>query len=240
MCRNYNSMNTYNIKTILEFFDDRNNYHKGDVNAVVAVLGEDLNVAVYKHFRKNRVDVLEESVTQGFQGGKYLDRWIVDKKDNTLQQCEIKNWSATAIGGRELKIDANTDLTREVVQYYWDREIGDKGNLSRNPRDSHPNGVSKVLLKMRKPNGYEQSKVDPLIIYWMPISLDKERLNPLSILPVKYLHSLINSEFSKLYIFSVSLYLRQLYKNGKGKQFINLDMPAFDRRLEVLLELSKK
>jgi hypothetical protein len=226
------------IKKIIEFFDDKSDHHKGDVNAVVSVLGEDLNIAIYEHFRKNKIDILENSVTQGFRGGKYLDRWVVDKKENILWQCEIKNWSATAIGGKELKINARPDSVREVVNYYWNREFEDGGSFSKKPKEKHPNGVSKALLEMKKPRGYEKSKVSPLLIYWMPISLNSINLSPLSVVSVKKLDLPIATKFKKLYIFSVSLYLRQLYK--KGQLSIILDMPAFERRLGILKTLSKK
>ena len=92
-----------NIKELLDLFDDKKESEKGDANAIMSILGEDLNAAAYRHFRKDEVDILKENVVQGFQGGKHLDRWILDKKENRLFQCEIKNWAATAIGGKSLK-----------------------------------------------------------------------------------------------------------------------------------------
>src|SRR3989344_1921486 len=93
-----------NIKELVDFFDNKKDSHKGDANAVMSVIGEDLNAYSYKHYidteRKRKVEVLEDSVVQGYRGGKLLDRWILDKKRNTLFQCEIKSWAATAIGGK--------------------------------------------------------------------------------------------------------------------------------------------
>lgn len=226
-----------NIKELLDFFDDKKDSQKGDANALIAILGEDLNASVYKDFRKNKVEILEESISQGSKKEKRLDRWILDKKSKKLFQCEIKNWAATAIGGKQLKSNANDEETKKVVKYYWNRELNN--NLSK--RVKHPNGVTKVLLKMRPPNGYRNiSKIEPLLIYWMPISSDKKGLNPLSILPVKPLHLSINPNFSKLHIFSVSLYLRQLYKKGKGRKFIDLDMPHFEHRIKILTKFQNK
>ena len=226
-----------NIKELLDFFDDKKDSQKGDANALIAILGEDLNASVYKNFRGNKVEILEESVSQGSKKEKRLDRWILDKKSKNLFQCEIKNWAATAIGGKQLKSNANDEETRKVVKYYWDRELNN--NLSKKVK--HPNGVTKVLLKMRPPNGCKSiSKIEPLLIYWMPISSDKKGLNPLSILPVKPLHLSINPNFSKLHIFSVSLYLRQLYKKGNGQKFIDLDMPHFEHRIKILTKFQNK
>lgn len=230
-----------NIKELLDFFDDKKNSQKGDANAIMATLGEDLNACAYKHFRGNKVEILEKSVSQNLKKEKRLDRWIVDKKNKKLFQCEIKNFAATAIGGRKLKSDAGDKETRGVVEYHWNRELEGEGSLSKNSKNPHPNSVSKVLLKMYKPEKYEKSKVEPLLIYWMPISSDKNGLEPLSIIPVKKLFYLpMVTEFSKLQIFSVSLYLRQLYKKGKGQKIIDLDMPHFEHRMKILTRFQNK
>jgi len=71
----------------------------------------------------------------------------------------------------------------------------------------------------------------------MPITSDKKGLNPLSTLSVKGLKLPIDTRFSKLRIFSVSLYLRQLYKKGKGQKFIDLDMPHLEHRIKILSNL---
>ncbi len=223
----------FNIKELLDFLDNKKGSQKGDANALIAVFGEDLNAGVFKHFRKNKVEILEENTSQGLKKEKRLDRWILDKKENKLFQCEIKNWAATAIGGRSLKYDANDEDTRKVVEYYWKRELSN--NLSK--KAEQPNGVTKVLLKMKPIEKYRNAKVEPLLIYWMPISSDIKGLAPLSVLSVKSLRLPIKTKFSKLYIFSVSLYLRQLYKNGKGDKFIELDMPHFENRIKLLNRL---
>lgn len=221
-----------NIKEILDFFDDIKDSQKGDANAIMSILGEDLNASAYKHFRGNKVEILNDSVLPGLPGtnkGKRLDRWIVDKENRKLYQCEIKNWAATAKGGKQLKSDANDEKVKAVAEYHWNRE--EKNSFSKNA--SHPNGVSKVLLPMRPPVEYKNLKIEPLLIYWMPISSDKKGLNPLSFIsdfPIKI-------PFSKLHIFSVSLYLRALIKSGEKN--IDLDMPHFEHRMKILGKLQK-
>jgi hypothetical protein len=227
------------IKELLDFFDDKKDSQKGDANALIAMLGEELNASVYRHFRDNKVEILNESITQGYKKGKCLDRWIFDKKNRRLYQCEIKNWSATAIGGEPLEINVSEDERKRVVSHYLNQELN--GNLSKKSKDLHPNHVTKVLLKMREPNGCANvSKIEPLLIYWMPISSDKNCLEPLSTISIKKLDLPIKTNFTNLYIFSVSLYLRQLYKNGKGTKFIDLDMPYFKHRMEILEKLQSK
>jgi hypothetical protein len=219
-----------NIKEILDFFDGIKDSQKGDANAVSTILGEDLNASSYKHFRKGGVNILNDSVLLGGKNGKRLDRWIVDIKRKKLYQCEIKSWAATAIGGKKLETYASNEKIKTVAKYHWDRE--QKISFSKNI--SHPNGVSKVLLPMRPPVRYKNFKIEPLLIYWMPISSDKKGLNPLSFItnfPFK-------TTFLKLHIFSVSLYFRAYIKSGK--KYIDLDMPNFEHRMKILRKIQNK
>jgi len=233
-----NKLTKFNIKELLDFFDDKKNSQKGDAAAFSALFGEDLNAAVYKDFKEN-IEVLEDPVVSGTRRGQRLDRWFVDKKNKKLFQCEIKNWSATAIGGRRLRSNPNDGETKEIIIYYWEKETRNRGNLSENPTKPHPNLVTKVLLKMRPPRRYENFKIEPLVIYWMPISSDKKEFNPLSRLSVKSLNLPIKSDFKDVHIFSVSLYLHKLHKKGKGKKYIYLDVPHFEHRMKLLERFKK-
>lgn len=224
-----------NIKELLDFFDDTPS--KGNASAIVGMIGEDLNAAVYNHFTGNNVEVLNDSVVQGFKGGKNLDRWIFDTKRNILHQAEIKSWSATAIGGRRLKSDAGDEEISRIAKYYWDQQM----NSSFTKEKKHPNNVSKVLLKMKLPgNRTDISVVESLLLFWMPITSDRAGLNPMSKITVEHLHSVFDTEFKELTIFSVSLYLRQLYKRGMGEKFIDLDLPHFEDRMSILARLTKE
>lgn len=214
-----------NIKELLDFFDDKKDSQKGDATALSSILGEDLNVAVYKHFRNNEVTIINESVLPGSLTGNRLDRWIFDEKNKKLYQCEIKNWAASAIGGRQLRTNASDEEIKKIAKdHHWNREQTE----SFSKKSSYPNEVNKVLLPMRLPVGYKNFEVEPLLIYWMPISSDEKGLNPLSSIsdfPFK-------TPFSKLHIFSVSLYLRSLMKSGE--KYIDLDMPHFGHRMKIL------
>jgi hypothetical protein len=224
------------IKELLDFFDDKKESQSGDASALMAILGEDLNIAVYKHFRKDKIIILNDPVLPGTKKGKRLDRWIVDKRNKRLYQCEIKNWAATAIGGIRLESDAGNESIKKASLYHWSRQM--ETNFAKH--HEQPNGVTKVLLAMRKPEEFQKLKVEPLLIYWMPISSDKKGLNPLSILPIKSRHLDIKTGFTKLQIFSVSLYLRQLYKRGKGQRFVDLEVPHFEHRIKILKGLQIK
>ncbi len=224
-----------NIKELLDFFDDKKDSQKGDANAISTILGEELNACVYKHFRNDRVEILTDSVLPGTNKGKRLDRWIIDNKK--LYQCEIKNWAASAIGGKKLRSDASDYEIKDVADYHWKRELKDRFS----EKVKHPNHTSKVLLKMKIPEKYKNiSKIESLLIFWMPISSDKKGLNPLSILSLKALHLPIETKFLKVCIFSVSLYLRQIYKKGKEQKFIDLDMSHLEHRIKILDRLQAK
>lgn len=219
----------FSIKELIDFFDDKKNSNKGDPNALIAMFGEELNASIFKYFMNNKVEVLEESITQGFKGGKYLDRWIIDKKNKILFQCEIKNWAATAIGGKQLKLDCKEDELKETIKYYCNHEIKNSFLLKKQPND-----VTKVLLKMKKPKDCEDYIVKPLVIYWMPISFDG--VKPLSKISIKDFHFPFTTEFIELNIFSVSLYLRKLYK--LGTEYIDLEMPILKNRIKLIKNLS--
>lgn len=113
-----------NIKELLDFFDDKKDSQKGDANALSTILGEELNASVYRHFRNNKVEILDDSVLPGTNKGKRLDRWIIDNRK--LYQCEIKNWAASAIGGRKLKSNASDPEIKEIADYHWKRELKDR------------------------------------------------------------------------------------------------------------------
>ncbi len=226
-----------NIKEILDFFDGIKDSQKGDANAVMSILGEDLNAASYAHFQGSNLKILNDSVLPvllssiypGKQIHKRLDRWLVDENHKRLYQCEIKNCAATAIGGKKLESDANNEKVKTVTSYHWNRE--QKNFFSK--KATQPNNVSKVLLPMRPPVGYKNFRIEPLLIYWMPISSDIKGLNPLSFIT----NFPFRTSFSKLQIFSVSLYFRVLLNNGK--KYIDLDMPHFEHRIKILNKLQK-
>lgn len=223
-----------NIEETIKFFDDTPS-GGGLASSVVGLIGEDLNAWAFKYFmekeRNAEVKILTNKVTTGSQKGKRLDRWIYIKEKNKeiLYQCEIKNWSSTAIGGRHLRLDADLNEKQKVAQYYWNHQL--KTELL---DKKYPGNVTKVLLdNMKIPDGYKNIEVKPLIIYWMPISNTNE-LRPFFKVSVLSLNNpKIKSTFKDLNIFSVSLYLRELL-NKSNKKEITIEMPSVKNRLDVL------
>lgn len=225
------------IKKCLEFFDDP--LIGGHATAIVGMIGEELNASAFKHYMESigtRAEILHDQngeplrVTQGTKKGKRLDRWIeIEGKDiKTLYQCEIKNWSATAIGGKHLEIDADTNTIRNIANYYWSHQVRTEF-LSK----KYPGGVTKVFVKMKLPN--EFLRAQPLLVYWMPIS-NSDSIEPFFEVPVSSFRNLaIKTEFETLYIFSVSLYFRKLLKDNR--KFVDFDMPESQHRAKILKEL---
>jgi hypothetical protein len=222
-----------NIKKFLDFLDGAENSRKGDASAIIGMIGEDLNAAAYKHYKieveKSKIEIQKDHVGQGTRKGKRLDRWIEEKSTNKeiLFQCEIKNFAAKAIGGKILKADADKEKTIEITDYYLKRELNNSFSKSK----SHPNNITKVLIPMCKPKRYKNWTVEPLLIYWIPIS-DTNQLNPLFSIPLKPLKLPIETPFSKLNVFSVSLYFRKLLWERKST-IIDLDLPNFEYRMKI-------
>ena len=228
-----------NIKEALEFFDEATR-GRGHASAIVGVIGEDLNASAFKHYMEAQgaeVQILDTSVQQGLPGrgwgtGKRLDRWIYLKEKNgakKLYQCEIKNWSATAIGGYSLGLKASEEEICKVARRRWKQQLGDFS------QDKGPNYISKVFAQMKIPAEYQEVRnVQPLMAYWMPVS-HAGKLTPFFSVSKSKIGIKFATPFKALNIFSVSLYLRELMKQKHSH--IDLDMPNAEKRIEILNSL---
>jgi len=228
-----------NIEEAVEFLDCPPKSDLRQATSIIGLLGEDLNTYAFKHYMENeekaKVEVINCPVTTGHQKGNRLDRWICIEKngEKILYQCEIKNWAATAIGGRRLEKNANNDKILEVAEKNWE------GQLKESFSDpEYPNGVTKVFKEMKPPEKYKEVKVEPLLLYWMPIS-NTSNLNPFFIVHTSSFNNPnINTTFTRLNIFSVSIYLRSLLK--KGTKYIEDDILGIERRLDILNRICSK
>lgn len=222
-----------NLRKTLQFFDDPTS--RGHASGVIGLIGEELCAASFKHYvehrEKRKATIFAEPVGMGRLKGKRLDRWIATgEKSRKLYQCEIKNWSATAIGGLRLGVDVDEKETQTIAQRNWKRQSGTVFS-----ENGFPNNVTKVLLSMRPPRGFESVTVEPLLIYWMPIAAQTDS-RPLWKVTISGLHNpLIKTPFKSLNVFSVSLYFRQLLK--AKQKFIDLDLPITEQRMKILQEI---
>lgn len=224
-----------NIKETIEFLDSRS--EKGLANSIIGVIGEDLNAYSFVDYLKRelkaeKAEILPFSVTTGKNIGKRLDRWIFVEYNGKkiLYQCEIKNWAAMAINGRSLGIEASNENKINVANANWENQVN--GEFSDR---NYPNGVTKVLVKMKHPKGYDGIKVEPLILYWMPISNTPNLKSFFKVAISAFNNQNLGKDFSELNIFSVSLYLRSLLE--KGVKSIEIDGKNIEQKLKVLYKI---
>jgi hypothetical protein len=133
-------------------------------------------------------------------------------------QTEIKNWSAHAIGGRVLRIDILADALAAHKKERWSKEWD--GSTFRK------NAAKKVLVPMKPPE--QNCKVEPLICYWDAMHPDGETASMFSV-------ALEKEHFSRVWVFSMSAYLRELLSLGINK--IEIEMPDTVKRVQWLHSL---
>lgn len=212
-----------NIIELLKFYDEKIPSSRYHATAIDAVAGEDLGAGLITHFftRENfSAKVLQAPCTQGTRSGPRLDKWILVTKNNEkiYYQTEIKNWSAHAIGGKILKINATQDEISEYKIKRWNRAWDGKMLTEKS--------VRKVLIPMKPIE--ENSKIEPLICFWESIHPEGKRDPFFSV-------DITDKNFSRLWVFSMSAYLRNLLNSGKKK--LTLKMPETESRIEWLRTL---
>lgn len=210
------------IETVLQFFDEKPPQSRGHATPIVAVAGEDLGAALLRHYLRRQwetVDVLEQPVTQGTQKGNRLDRWIRCTQGGVTiyYQVEIKNWSAHAIGGKILEVDASPEETSAYKVERW-AKVWDGATF----RDE----MKKVLIRMKPPE--PECTVEPVACYWFAVHPTGQRQ------PFFY-EQIDNEHFSRVWVFSMSAYLRELREEGIST--LELEMPDTAVRIDWLKRL---
>ena len=240
---------TINRHDLLSFFDVKSRESSGHISAIVGVVGEDLGIALLRkclldqHGTTSRVITeggVPKTPTNGTGKGHRLDRWLLadvnSSSKRTLYQVEIKNWSATAIGGRELQLDADPAILRAYKQERWLKHRDSERGSFRHKY------VEKVLSRMKIPTTADDDsgqlrpilppiqphEVEPMLCFWWAVhpNGDDESLFSYS-LPTGH-----TSGFSSLTVFSMSSYLRSLPDDE-----LVLEMPVASRRIEWLNRL---
>jgi hypothetical protein len=140
-----------NVRETLAFFDGVPPESKKHATAIVAVCGEELGIGLLKHYLEGQsaqVDV-RGPCTKGVRRGPRLDRWVrvqcpsLELPD-VLFQVEVKNWSAHAIGGEPLPLDASPEAIAAYKVRNWSKEWDECTGI-RKP------GLAKLLEPMRPP-----------------------------------------------------------------------------------------
>jgi hypothetical protein len=192
------------IQKLLEFYDDPSQKDKKHTTAITAVIGESLGTGLlvdYYHHTGCTVRALDKSVTVGTNKGNRLDKWlVVTKQTRTIYyQVEIKNWGAAALGGRRIAPDADPRALKQHKIERWSKEWNGQGFIKVS--------VQKVLIPMRPPEGARH--IEPLICFWDAMH-PKGGNSPLFSIPLK------NQHFRRVWVFSMSSYLRNLMKLGEA------------------------
>ena len=222
---------------LLKFFDEKHEGQKGDATGIVAIAGEGLNAACFRHYAVSKgaksVEILPDTVGTGRKKGPRLDRWIkVDWPNGgkILYQAEIKNWSAFAIGGRVLPVDATPQEIAEFKQRGWN------GRYNSKTRSLTQNETAKVLVRMKPPASVDLQEWDvvrPLLIFWEPLGHKKAGHHLFSVKACrpqpKFQELPKFCEPTELWVFSVSSYLRSL-----TDATICLPMPNAARRMRTM------
>ena len=216
---------------LLKFFDEKHRSATGDATGVIAVTGEDLNAACFQRYaesKRNKVEVLPGPVKLPGIKGPHLDRWIkVDGHSGSkiLYQTEIKNWMARAIGGESLPVDAKPSVIADYKQRRWRRHWNAESCTLR----GWP--CAKVLTPgMKLPDGSDGRTVRPLLIFWEAIGPKGADVHLFDVAVSKSQ----SPKFRRLWVFSVSSYLRSL----KGP-YIDLPMPHAARRIQAINNIFK-
>ena len=240
------------VRETLEFFDEKPSWSVKQATAIVGVLGEDMSAAVLQHCLEangaSKVKVRCETVGTGKRSGPRLDRWIeADLHDGrrvrkVLFQTEIKSWSAHAINGNILPLNAPGEEVQEYKRRHWEN-LWDAERKTLGRAD-----FAKVLMHMEPPRGTEERTILPLLIFWTAMNPGKK---PKVKDRVRGGHLFSISEptcdfrftvpptwcdkrgFPELWVFSVSSYLRSLPEG----EVIEMDMPNAASRMRSLNRL---
>jgi hypothetical protein len=195
------------VEAVLQFFDERPLGSRRHATAIVAVAGEDLGVGLLCHYlraRQLRAEPLEGPCTTGKMVGSRLDRWlrVSGAGSETLYQVEVKNWSAHAIGGESLPINAPADQVARYKTSHWQNAWDESSGTF-----SHPT-LKKVLEQMRPPEPCDLQ--EPLVCYW-------SAMHPTGGGEPLFSQPTPGRWCDRVWVFSMSSYLRTLYAAGERR-----------------------
>ncbi len=227
----YSPTVTIDVREILRFFDEKPDWSIKQATSIVGVVGEDLNAACFQHYLRSigaSANLMPHPVTTGKRKGPQLDRWIVvdwPEGHKTVFQTEIKNWSAHAIGGETLPIEATPERVADYKRRRWEMRWDSQQQTLKTAL------TAKVLVPMKLLGDLEEHAEDvrPLLIFWEALGPSDQVNNHLFRVPSP------GSDFSELWVFSVSSYLRSISHTN-----IELEMMNASHRLQIIGRLFPK
>lgn len=209
-----------NLRELITFYDSDPAVRQ-HASAIKAVAGEELNLAVLAQYFADRGEsvTLNRICNTGNKNGRRLDAWLrIAGGKVTYYQVEVKSWSFHGYGGGPaLAIEHHPRDGERVRKDWWLRhwDVSTKRFKQEN--------LNKVLAPMKRPD--DADDVRPLACLWAP-------LHPVGAAEPFFDVSLSDTdEFDRVWVFSVSTYLRECLKKDP---FIELWLPETMARLEHL------
>lgn len=192
-----------NIDELIKFYDSTNQWDtknpelNSPITAITGLIGEDLILSVLKHYfdndRKKISTINRVSPCTGNNKGPRLDAWMITDKE--YYQIEVKNWCASAIGGKPIDDDIpklNNNIIFEGSKFTKPDNKGKKPRkegwslleasiynyhkyLLRSDSD-HTKKVWKVLCRMedRKLKDIDNKTKKALLAFWSPVAKNQE------------------------------------------------------------------
>ena len=232
-----------NSSALLELYDQNPNYDElgSPITAITSLIGEDLLLGLFDHYLRNKdnkgdaIVSLDYSCKSEGRRGRWLDAWVETKNDpEALYQTEVKNWCASAIGGRPI---TNTKTLLDAAKHNRERYLNHTETAKK---------VWKVLLEMNPPQWHTKTNITflPLLAFWSPIAPQKDIssedcLKPFFEVETREFKKTIlgsnlftNDSYSKIVsIFSASNYLRRI---KDCNDTVTVRMPRVKQRLEIM------
>lgn len=212
------------LEELIKFYDTKVQDSLRMATAVNSVIGEDFAVALMVHyFESSGAEVETFAPCKGRTNrGVRLDRWIHVSNlphSELLFQTEIKNWSSHSLGGVVIPHTIETEKLKVLRIRNWNTRIDNKTNI---PREAQ---ASKVLTQMVPPEEYRETEIYPLLCFWEAMHPDGETL--------EFFHvPVTNQTFPRLYVFSISNYVRNL--RDRGVKYIDADLRNSNQVLDWL------
>jgi hypothetical protein len=239
-----NEMFSLNKNALLKLYDEKpKKRKKGEANdedtdygspitAITSLLGEDLVLGLFELFLEERNDGFRtrpdyDCRTDGSKGPQ-LDAWVLTKKDRCYQM-EIKNWGASAKGGRGIKAGDEADWLKSAHHNY-NRYLRAHDNLMK---------IWKVVAPMMRWKNDATGSPEPLLGFWSPVAPE----SVVSPTDIETFFTAETKDFEEeiraagmwppiaktVHIFSASNYLRT-----NKKDIFRIRMPRVTRRLAKL------
>ena len=211
-------------KELVRFFDEKTGDNGRDSSAINGVAGEDLGLALLQHYFSQQDCAVEQLAkpVRNAGGGTWLDGWlkVTGKNEGFLYQVEIKNWTAHSKNGRPAPLNAAQDDLRKIARKHWN-SIWDEQSRHFKAKEAR-----KCLEKKTSPEADLETR--PIICFWWPVSAGDD-VSPM------FEVEAASPDFSRLWVFSMSLYLRSLQS-----EHVSLELPRVERRMARLNQFFQK